>query len=273
VRLHLKFWKCFRVLAVICALVTLRVPPAGSQVAPSNASKPDSHGIAFSNVNQTVKPGDDFYQYANGSWLERTQIPADRASVGVFTTLSDLSNKRTVDLIEKAAKGNAPAASDMRKIADLYNSFINEVGIEAKGLAALRPHLQSIAAIHDKKELARALGESLRADVDALNNTNFHTANLFGLWVAPGFNDSDHYTAYLLQGGLQLPDREYYIADTERTRDIRAKYQAHIAAMLKLAGFDDTDMRAKRVFELEHEIAEKHISLAENEDIHKANNT
>ena len=272
-RWHLKFWNCFRALAITCALVTLRVPPAGSQVAPSDASKPDSHGIAVSNVDHSVKPGDDFYQYANGGWLERTQIPADRASVGVFTALSDLSNKRTVDLIEQAAKGNAPAASDTRKIADLYNSFMDEVGIEAKGLAALRPHLQSIAAIHDRKELARALGESLRADVDALNNTNFHTANLFGLWVAPGFNDSDHYTAYLLQGGLQLPDREYYVADTERMRDIRAKYQAHIAAMLKLAGFDEPDARAKRVIDLEHDIAEKHVSLAENEDIHKANNT
>ena len=199
---------------------------------PSEASKSDSHGISVSNVDRSVKPGDDFYQYANGGWIERTRIPADRASVGVFTALSDLSNKRTVDLIEQAAKGNAPAASDTRKIADLYNSFMDEGGIEAKGFAALKPYLQSIAAIRDKKDLARALGESLRADVDALNNTNFHTANLFGLWVAPGFNDSDHYAAYLLQGGLQLPDREYYIADTDRMRDIRAKYQAHIAAMM-----------------------------------------
>ncbi len=117
------------------------------------------------------------------------------------------------------------------------------------------------------------MGESLRADVDALNNTNFHTPNLFGLWVAPGFNDSEHYAAYLLQGGLQLPDREYYLADSDRMRDIRAKYQAHVSAMLKLAGFTDTDARAERIVELEHAIAEKHISLAENEDIHKANNT
>ena len=82
----------------------------------------------------------------------------------------------------------------------------------------LRPHLEAIAAIRDKRELARALGETLRADVDALNNTNFHTANLFGLWVAPGFNDSEHYAAYLMQGGLQLPDREYYLADSEQMR-------------------------------------------------------
>ncbi len=150
---------------------------------------------------------------------------------------------------------------------------MDEAAIEAKGLAPLRPHLEAIAAIHDKKELAAALGQSLRADVDALNNTNFHTPHLFGLWVAPGFNDSDHYTAYLLQGGLQLPDREYYLADSERMRDIRAKYQAHVSAMLKLAGFTDTDARAERIVQLEHAIAEKHLSLADNDDIHKANNT
>src|SRR5258708_3829191 len=150
---------------------------------------------------------------------------------------------------------------------------MHEAGIEGTGLTPLRPHLDAIAAIHDKRELAHALGESLRADVDALNNTNFHTANLFGLWVAPGFNDSDHYAPYLMQRGLQLPDREYYLADSERMRDIRAKYQDHISSMLKLAGFTDTDARAQRVLELEHGIAEKHISLAENEDIHKANNT
>ena len=121
--------------------------------------------------------------------------------------------------------------------------------------------------------MAAALGETLRADVDALNNTNFHTPHLFGLWVAPGFNDSDHYAAYLLQGGVQLPDREYYLSDSEHMRDIRSKYQAHVSAMLKLAGFTDTDARAERIVALEHAIAEKHLSLADNDDIHKANNT
>jgi endothelin-converting enzyme/putative endopeptidase len=150
---------------------------------------------------------------------------------------------------------------------------MDEAGIEAKGLAPLRPHLDAIAAIHDKTQLARALGETLRADVDPLNNTNFHTANLFGLWVAPGFQDSDHYTAYLLQGGLALPDREYYVSDSAHMRDLRAKYQTHVAAMFKLAGFDNPDARAAHVVDLEHSIAEKHIPLDENEDIHKANNT
>jgi putative endopeptidase len=234
---------------------------------------PQAHGIAVANIDRSVKPGDDFYQYANGEWIKRTEIPADRAGVGVFSALSDLSNKRTAGLIEEIAKSNPPAGSATRKVADLYNSYMNEDAIEQKGLSPLRPHLEAVAAIRDRRELSRALGESLRADVDALNNTNFHTANLFGLWVAPGFNNSEHYAAYLLQGGLQLPDREYYLSDSEHMRHLRTQYQAHVSAILKLAGFSDTDARAAHILELEHAIAQTHRSLADNEDIHKANNT
>jgi len=238
-----------------------------------DAASPETHGISVANMDQTVKPGDNFYEYANGGWLKRTEIPPDRAAVGLFSVLGDLSNKNTAALIAEIAKSNPTAGSGARKVADLYNSYMDEADIEAKGLTPLRPHLDAIAAIRDKRELAHALGETLRADVDALNNTNFHTANLFGLWVAPGFNESEHYTAYVLQGGLQLPDREYYLGDNEQMRTIRAQYQAHVAAMLKLAGFADTDARASRIIELEHNIAKTHRSLAENEDIHKANNT
>jgi putative endopeptidase len=238
-----------------------------------DAPKQETHGIAVANMDRSVKPGDDFYEFANGNWIKRTEIPPDRGRIGVFSSLADLSDKRTAALIEDASKANAPAGSGIRKIADLYNSYMDEATIETKALAPLRPHLQAIVAIHNKRQLARALGESLRADVDPLNNTNYHTANLFGLWVAPGFGDSEHYTAYLLQGGLQLPDREYYLAGSERMRQIRTQYQAHISTMLKLAGFTDTDARAAKIVEIEHAIAEKHLSLADNEDIHKANNT
>src|SRR6266404_5323840 len=233
----------------------------------ANAASPDStsqdgHGISAADMDRSVKPGDDFYHYANGGWLKRTEIPPDRASVSAFNMLNDLANKRTAGLIEEAAKSNAPAGSGARKIADLSHSYMDEAGIEAKGASPLRPHLEAIAAIRDKRELAHALGESMRADVDALNNTNFHTPNLFGLWVAPDFNDSEHYTAYLMQGGLQLPDREYYLAGDEHMRKIRTQYQTHIAAMLKLVGYSDVDARAAHVFELEHEIArsEEHTS-------------
>jgi endothelin-converting enzyme/putative endopeptidase len=247
-------------IALVCAVVA------------QDAAQTETHGIQVANMDRSVKPGDDFFDYANGAWVKRTEIPNDRAGLGVFTKLGDLSNKRTADLIEELSKSNAATGSPQRKIADLYNSYIDEAGIEAKGLTPIKPHLDAIAAIRDKKELAYALGATMRADVDALNNTNFRTPNLFGLWAAPDFNDSDHYTAYLLQGGLQLPDREYYTSDSEHMKKLRTEYQAHVAAMLKLAGFSDPDARAAKIVELEHMIAEKHTSLADNEDIHKANN-
>ncbi|HVN18772.1 MAG TPA: M13 family metallopeptidase [Dongiaceae bacterium] len=247
---------------VICAVAAL------AQTAPIQ----EVHGIVVANIDPSVKPGDNFYEFANGNWMKRAQIPPDRAAIDVWTKLGDLSNQRTADLIKELANSNAPAGSNPRKVADLFNSYMDEAAIEAKGLAPLKPHLDAINAIQGKKQLARALGETLRADVDALNNTNFHTANLFGLWVAPGFQDSDHYVPYLMQGGVQLPDREYYTSDSESMKTIRGEYKPHVAAMLKLAGFSDTDARAARILELETAIAKTHRTLAENEDIHKANN-
>lgn len=237
------------------------------------AQQPEQHGIQVQNMDRSVTPGNDFYDYANGDWIKRTEIPPDRAGIGVFTKLSDLANKRTAAIIEDASKSNAPAGSDNRKIADLYNSYMNEEAIEKHGLEPLKPHLKAIADIKDTKQLSRALGETLRQDVDPMNNTNYHTANLFGLWVGPGFNDSAHYVPYLMQGGLVLPDREYYLATSAHMKEIQSKYLAHVAEMFKLAGFDNPDVRAKRVADLEHAIAEKHIPLADNEDIHKANNS
>jgi putative endopeptidase len=258
--------------ALVFAAACILLAFAALSARPQATAKQEAHGIVVANMDASVKPGDDFYQYANGDWIRRTEIPPDRGGVAIFTSLVDLSNKRTVGLIEEAAKANAPSGSNVRKIAELYNSYMDEAAIEAKGLAPLAPRLNTISDISNRHELARVLGESLRCDVDALNNTNFHTNNLFGLWIAPGFNDSEHYAAYLLQGGLQLPDREYYLDSSERMHDIRTKYQAHISAMLKLAGFTDTDTRAEHIFALERAIAEKHLSLAENQDVLKANN-
>jgi len=258
--------------AVLAAAVLSAASLAVAGLA-QDVSGPQTHGIVVANMDRSVKPGDDFFRYANGDWIKRAEIPPDRPSLNVFARLTDLSNKRTADLIEELAKSNSPVGSGPRKVTDLYNSYMNDAAIEAKGLAPIRPHLDAIAAIRNQHQLARALGETLRADVDALNNTNFRTANLFGLWVAPGFNDPDHYTAYLMQGGLELPNREYYLTESEHMRNLRAQYQTHIAAMLRLAGFSDTEARARRIFELEHAIAQTHRTLAENEDIHKANNT
>ncbi|MBO0911933.1 MAG: M13 family metallopeptidase [Acidobacteria bacterium] len=229
-------------------------------------------GIVVADMDRSVKPGDNFFLFSNGNWLKRTEIPPDRASVGVFSRLADIADKRTAALIEDVSKSNPAPGSGERKISDLYRSYMDEAGIESKGRERLKSRLDAIAAIHDKRELAHAFGESMRADVDPLNNTNFHTSHLFGLWVAPGFNDPEHYTPYLLQGGLEMPDREYYLSDSEHMRNIRTEYVAHVTRMLKLAGVTEPDARAKRIFEIEHAIAEKHWSLEENQDISKVNN-
>jgi putative endopeptidase len=255
------------------ALLALATLAAHSQ----DASAPEAHGIVVANMDRSVKPGDDFFRYANGDWIKRTEIPPDSGYVAIAGWSNDksteLTRKQTAGLIEEAVKANAPAGSNTRKIADFYRSFMDEAAIEAKGIAPLRPHLDAIAAIRNKHDLARALGETLRSDVDPLNEANFHTTNLFGLWVAPGFNDPERYTAYLLQGGLEMPDREYYLSDSSEMRDIRSKYQTHVATILKLAGFSDTDARAVHIIELEHAIAEKHVPFADEQDISKANNT
>jgi len=260
----------WRVFTVACALFALTSFGVLTHVL-ANTEQTQGPTVQLSYIDKSVRPGDEFFLYACGSWIKHTEIPADRPIETPASPLVDDTDKRVADLIAEAGKN--PPGSELRKVADLYQSFMDETGIEAKGAKPLEPHLKAIAAISDKKQLAHALGETLRADVDALNNTNFHTPNLFGLWVAPGFNDVEHYAAYLMQGGIQLPDREYYLSDSAAMRETRTKYQAHVATMLKLSGFDNTDARAARILELEHAIAEKHISLAEDDDIQKANNT
>jgi putative endopeptidase len=243
-----------------------------------NSTEPESHGIVVASMDRSVKPGDDFYRYANGEWIKRTQLPLDSGYIAIDGWLRDdlsneLSRKRSADLIQEAIKANAPTGSNLRKIADLYLSYMNEAEIETRGLSPLRPHLERIASIRDRHDMARALGESLRVDVDPLNwGVVFHTPNLFGLCVAPGFDDPEHYAAFLLQGGLGMPDREYYLSDTERMRDLRAKYQAHVSAVLRLAGFTNTESRAQHIVELEHAVAEKHIPFEVEQSFQNANN-
>jgi putative endopeptidase len=220
-------------------------------------------------ANATLRPGDDFFAWANGGWLAKTEIPADRSSWGAMASLAEDTNQRIVKLIEDAAKGKGEA----RKVGDYYAAYMDEAAIETKGTAPLKPQLAQIAAIKDKAALVRALGASLRADVDPLNSTDFFTENVFGLWVAQGLHDSARNMPYLLQGGLGMPDRAYYLDGSERMAGLRSSYQKHIAAMLRLAGLDDVDARAAKVFALEVDIANSHASRADSADVLKADNT
>ena len=242
-------------------------PAVDAAAAPAENPNP----IDVAGMDRAVKPGDDFFRFASGTWFSKTEIPADRASAGTFVDLAELTTKRNRELIEDAAK-TAPPNSDARRVADYYTAFMDEAGIEAKGLAPLQPQLDAIAAIKDAKGLATALGKTVRADVDVLNSTNFATPNIFGLWIAQDLDDPTRYAPFLLQGGLEMPDREYYLSTAKNMVDIRAKYVAHVAKMLDLAKIPDSAAKAQRIVALETTIAKAHAARADSEDVHKGDN-
>ncbi len=248
--------------------------PAAAKSADKPAEKPadqPADKAADKSASMTVLPGDDFFAYTNGDWLARTEIPADRGSWSAMGALAEETNTRIAKMIEElgAAKGTAGEA---RKVADFYAAYMDEAAIEKRGLAPIKPMLAQIAAIKDKAALVRALGASVRADVDPLNATDFFTENLFGVWIAQGLSDPSRNLPYLLQGGLGMPDRAYYLENNARMAELRTKYQQHIAAMLKLAGFDKPEERAARVFELELALAQTHATREESADIQRSNN-
>jgi predicted metalloendopeptidase len=235
----------------------------------STASTPTT-GIDLAGLDKSVSPGDDFFAYSNGSWLKSTEIPPDKASHGIFSILADQTRKQTVTLIQDSANAGPNASAEAKKTGDFYSSYMDEAGIESKGITPLQPKLDRIAAIKDRTELARAIGGTLRADVDPLNNTNFETENLLGVWVTQGLTDPAHSYPYLLQGGLGLPDRDYYLSSSPKMKEVRTKYQTHIRNMMKLAGLSDPEARAARVFGLEMKIAAAHATREQSAKVESA---
>ncbi len=255
-------------LAVAATFLLATPPNRASGDGPPAATR----DLDVAGMDRTVHAGDDFYAFANGGWMKATPIPADRSSYGVFTILEEEVNERIAALIRQAGRSKAPGGSDAAKVGAFYEAYMDERAIEAKGLTPTGTEIDEIAAVADRKSLARALGRGLRADVDALNNTRFHTDRLFGLWVSPDFANPERNVAYLLQGGLGMPDRDNYRNAGPKDVELQAAYRAHIAAVLKLARIPDADAKAARIDDLEHRIADAHVSRTESEDVLKANN-
>lgn len=253
----------------VCALLCSAIATATAAAVASDAGAPEG---LFAGMDPAIRPGDDFYGYANGGWLASTQIPADRASFGSDAALSELTDQRLRELIRATVMSAPPAHSSARSIADYYSSFMDEARIETKGLAPLQPELRRIAAIGNRTALARYLGGTLRADVDILNSTRLHTEHLFGLWVAQDLDDPARYAPFLVQGGLGMPDRDYYLDESPRMADIRAHYQRYVAALLTLAGIADAGPKAQAIVALEQRIAQVHVSRAETEDVTRGDN-
>ena len=229
-------------------------------------------GIDFAAIDKSVKPGDDFDKYANGTWEKTAQIPTDKSNIGVFSIINDRAQERKAELIDGIVKSSPSAGSDDARIANFYNAYMDTGAIEKRGLSPLKPDLDRIEAIADKGALADAIGRTLRADADPINATNFHTENLFGIFVTQAFDDPSKTVPYVLQGGLGLPDRDYYVSSDQAMAKLRADYAPYVAKILTLAGFPNAQARAQRVVALETKIAQAHETLEASQDVTKADN-
>ncbi len=223
-----------------------------------------------STVNASLTPGDDFFAYANGAWLETTAIPAGKERWSARDELEELNRRRIAALLEAA--GAAPAGSAERKVADFYAAYLNETNIEARGLASLKPLLDRIEVVSDKAELTRLLGRGMRADVDPMGFGIYRSASLLGLSVEQSIHGEKTNTAFLVQGGLGLPDREDYLSTDPAKEALRARYLDYIRKMLGLAGFDRSDERGNAVLALETAIAQTHGTREASASDHNADN-
>jgi putative endopeptidase len=221
-------------------------------------------GLDTAGMDRTVVPGDDFGRYANGTYLKNLVIPADKSNYGMFTKLRDLSQERTRTIIlAAAARKDTKPGSEAQKVGDFYATFLDEAAIEAKGLAPLKSRLDAISAIKDRAEFARAMGMADRVGMDLP----------VGIGPMQDLKNPNIYSVYIGQGGLGLPDRDYYLdAKNPKFAEIREKYLTHIAAMLGLAGIDNPAGRAKAILELETKLAEIHWSKVEERQMEKLYN-
>ncbi|HMT44269.1 MAG TPA: M13-type metalloendopeptidase [Chakrabartia sp.] len=249
-------------LASLGATAAVDAAPKASK---SAAAKPQfgSFGVDLSGMDTKTAPGDDFYRFVNGAWADRTLIPDDRSSWGGFMILRDLSDQRTRAIIEDVSKKKNKPGSAAQKVGDYFASFMDEAAIEKLGITPLRPALDAIAAIRTPADLAKALGQANREMIDTP----------VGIGVEQDLKDNSIYSVYVGQGGLGLPDRDYYLVEgNPRFAEARTKYKAHIATMLGLAGYGDAQARAQRIYDLEVEIAKVHWSQAELRQVDKLYN-
>jgi putative endopeptidase len=230
-------------------------------------------GVNKALINPAVKPGDNFDDYANGTWRRTAEIPADRSAIGVGTDVSLVAEARNAEIIKGAGAAKAAPGTDLRRIADFYAAYTDTAGIEARGLKPLAADLSAIGAIRDKRALSRAIGAAMRSDTDPFNNNNYASTNdLFGLFVSQDLNQPTRNIPYLMQGGLGLPDRDYYLSDKPEMAELRTAYRAYLIQIMGLAGLSDPQARADRVFALEMKIAAAQADIMTSQDAHKGGN-
>ncbi len=219
-------------------------------------------GFDLTGMDTAVKPGDDFFSYANGTWYKNAVIPADRTSTGSFQDLQILSEKRMGEIVaDLEAKPYAQLSDEEKKLRDLYDAFTDTAQIEKRGLAPVRKDLAAIAGLKTLDDVARLMG-----------TPTVPTDSPFGAFVNANSKKPGEYAIFVTQSGLGLPDRDYYLKDDAALVATRDAYRKYLATMLTLGGAKDAAKRADAVFALETEIAKAHWAAAERRNVDKTYN-
>jgi predicted metalloendopeptidase len=234
-----------------CASAADTAQPAASAAGPIS-------GIETQYIDPGVRAQDDFFTHLNGKWLKTTEIPSDKSSWGTFAKLRDDTQPQLRGLIEADAKDpHKKAGTDTQKIGDLYASFMNEQRLESLGYKPLTGELQRIRALRDKKAVPGLIAHLSQIGV----------ATPYSIRVAQDARASTKYAAYISQGGLGMPDRDYYLKkDDKRMAETRAKYEQHVAKMLALAGEKNAEAQAKAIVAFETELAQAQWTKVELRD-------
>ncbi len=217
-------------------------------------------GLDKAAINQSIRPQDDLFRHVNGSWLDNTEIPEDKAVYGSFHMLADDSELAVKAILEEAADDPKPGVS--QQIGDLYSSFLDEERIEKLGSDPIKPGLERIEAINDYSDFFSMIGAFERAGV----------SGLWGSYVDNDPGNPERYLVHLYQGGIGLPDKDYYT--DEKYQEIREAYVVHLAKMFELAGWSEADAKenAKQIYSLEEKIAAVHWNRVESRDAEKTYN-
>jgi len=226
-------------------------------IAGTTKARYGAFGIDLTTQDATVKPGDDFWTYANGGWDKRTAIPADKGSVGYGQLLTDEAEANVRKILDDMAANPSVYGASGKQVGDFYASWMDEAGIEAKGAAPLKPYLDRIAAVNDLtglQTLFATTGYSSPIEVGTI----------------PSLSDPTRYTAAVSQGGLGMP-RDYYLLPGEKYDGFRAAYKAYIKQMQELAGIPDAAAKADAIFALETAMAKEQWSPEQSRDIAKLN--
>lgn len=240
----------------LLASVGLALLTTQSTAAPKQKAEIGTFGLDTEGMNPKIKPGLNWTEYASGTWLQKTQIPADRSSYGMFVRLTDLSEKRTRTIIETAATSKAAVGSNAQKVGDFYQAFMDEKTIEALGIAPLKSGMDTIDAIKTPADLAARFADFARLGI----------AQPFSLYVNQDDRHPEVNIAALYQGGLGLPDRDMYDLNNKQFDKLREAYKAYLTKLFTLANFSDAEQRSARVYALEEKIAATHWTQVENRD-------